>query len=97
MVNCSNFKSFKSGFLLGFADIDFKSEFGTVTIKGCMFFQKDDKRWIKIPGNDYEKNGEKKYSSFLSFENSEMREKFSHDAKKSIDEYGAHRSVFNEE
>lgn len=85
-MECTGFKSFKSGCLKGFCDFYIKGL--DLQIKECALFSKEGRRWISFPKKEYKtKNGEKKYINFLQFKSTESRDKFETEAKKAIDVY----------
>lgn len=65
-LECKNFKPFKKGYLLGFADI-FVPKWGC-TIFGITLYEKEGKRWINLPSREYEKDGKKVHLPFIRFE-----------------------------
>lgn len=62
-----NYKPINKGCLIGKFDIEIK-EWGSLRICECTVFQKDGKRWISLPGKQYEsKEGQKKHFSLVKF------------------------------
>jgi len=84
-MECIRFKSFVTGSLLGFAD--FYIDKWKAEIHGCKLYQKDGRRWIQLPSNEYQQGGETKYSPIIKFTQKEHWEAFVKQAKEAIDEY----------
>ena len=85
MLKCTMFKPHEQGALLGFANI-LVEKWG-VTLQGCKLFSQNGKRWVALPSVPYEKDGVKKYSECIRFENKEHKEKFCDMIKLAIDEF----------
>jgi len=89
MIECTKFKSHKSGCLQGFADI-YVSDPWDVDIRGVALFMKDGKRWIAMPGNEYQdKEGETKRAPFMWFRDKEKNTRFGEAVKTAIDKWCA--------
>ena len=62
-----NYKSIGKGCLVGKFDIEIP-QWGEMKICECTVFEKDGKRWISLPGKQYEsKEGQKKHFSLVKF------------------------------
>ena len=90
MLECTRFKSFSKGYLLGFADI-YVEKWG-IEILGCKLFQKEGRRWLQLPSTEYEKDGETKYSPLFKFKDENHWKEFVKQAKDAVDEYCAKHS-----
>ena len=53
----------------------------------CKIFKKENRRFIGLPSEMYEKDGVKKYSPLVLFDDKEMSERFNRQALEAIDEY----------
>ena len=95
MIECIRYKGFESGALLGFADI--RVHKWGVDIQGVKLYQKDGKRWIQLPSNEYEKDGEKKYSPFMKFIDAPHWEQFTTKVKEAIEAFCATAAESGEE
>ena len=84
-VECINFKQSPSGALLGFADL-FSDKWG-LEIRSCPVFQKEGRKWIKLPCNEYQEDGEKKYFNFLRFREKSHLTEFIRQAVKAIESW----------
>lgn len=61
-IECIRFKEYKKGSLLGFADVYIKK--WDLELYGLSLFEKEGKKSISFPSREYEKEGEKKKSSY---------------------------------
>jgi len=86
-IECVRFRSHEKGFLMGFATL-FVEKWG-IEIDGFTMWQKEGKRWINMPSNEYtdKETGEKKYKSVFHFKNKEHFTMFLEAARVAIDEY----------
>jgi hypothetical protein len=60
-----------------------KASFDVVMLKwhgfvfeGCTYFESGDKKWVNLPGTQYESEGKKKFKSCGRFQNQETNDKF---------------------
>ena len=65
-IRIKEFRRHKSGYLQAFCDLEIL-DIG-LTIKGCRVFQKDKRAWINTPQEQFMADGEKKYKTFLYFD-----------------------------
>lgn len=86
-MECTRFFSFTKGSLLGFADIYIPK--WDAEICGVRLYQKDGKRWVSVPGSDYDKGDGEKFSPFLKFRDKGNWEAFVKKAKDAIEEFCA--------
>lgn len=69
-----NYKEIKKGCLIGRFDVKI-SEWG-LTIRGCSYFEKEGKRWLGMPGEQYQsKDGQTKNFDRVVFDKG-TRERF---------------------
>ncbi len=59
----------------------------TVELHNIMYFVKGDNAWISLPGNEYEKDGKRKYYSNFRLDTLEKLEKFQLYLKQLIEDY----------
>lgn len=86
MIECTRFKSVTKGHLLGFADF-WIPKWG-VELNGCSLYQKDGKRWLNMPAQEYTNEaGEKKYRAHVYFREKAHMDAFQDQAKRAIDEW----------
>lgn len=87
-IECIRFKSYVKDNLQGFADIyveDWDAE-----VHGCTLHMKNGKRWLNVPGFEYDaKDGTKRFNAFLRFRKKKRWELFIEQAKKAIDKWCA--------
>ena len=69
-IQVSNLKMINKGALVASFNLELP-KLG-MTIRNCSFFSTSTKRWISMPGKSYEKNGEKKFFSFVYIEKEKM-------------------------
>ena len=74
MIECIRFNPQNKHTLLGFADV--KVVKWGLLIYGISLHQKDGKRWISLPSKQYEKDGEKKWMTYIRMENPEHQKEF---------------------
>lgn len=74
MIICTRFKSLKKGCLLGFGSL-YIEKWG-IEIHNCSLNEKGANRWVSLPSQVYEKDGEKKYSPYITFQNKDHYKKF---------------------
>lgn len=85
-VECTKFKSCVKGPLQGFAHLKIV-DLG-LEIYSCTVWQKNGKRWVKMPEKEYiDSVGEKKYFPHCRFNTMPMHEEFSNAAIKAIDNF----------
>ena len=60
---------------------------GPFIIHGISIFEKDGKRWITFPSDEYEKEGKKKWSQKCHFETENMTEAFRKEFFKELEKY----------
>ena len=74
MIECIRFNPQNKHTLLGFADVKVV-KWGLI-IRGVSLHQKENKRWISLPSKQYEKDGEKKWMTYICMENPEYQKEF---------------------
>lgn len=96
-IECTRFRAHDKGFLKGFASI-FVAKWG-IEIDGFTLWQKEGKRWINLPSNEYtdKETGEKKYKNLFHFKNKDHFTIFVEAVKAAIDEYIAKQEASNDE
>jgi hypothetical protein len=71
----SNPKLLQRGALLG--SFDLEAVGWGVTIKGCMLFEKESRRWINFPGREWVKaDGTRGFVPIIEWNGKDVREKF---------------------
>lgn len=94
-MEIKNYKSIGKGCLVGKFDIEIK-EWGGLTICECTVFQKDAKRWICLPGRQFQsQEGQKKHLSLIKF-NSDVFKKLEASALAQLDVLMVPQSTFQE-
>jgi len=74
-LTLKDLKKYESGALLGWASVILD---GYMEIRKISVFEKDGRRWASPPSVPYEdKDGNKKYSNIIHFENKEDKQEFS--------------------
>jgi hypothetical protein len=81
----------KSGHLVGYFNIIFKSPWGGgFFINDMKLWMKDGRRWVSFPDRKYEnEHGETKYFPYCGFSQREVSDKFQEEAIKAIEEFCA--------
>ena len=87
MIECMKYVPVNKGSLQGYATI-YVPKWG-IEIQSVGVFQKDNKRWINFPQKEYEKDGVKKYASYIRFKEKNHMDIFSEQVKKAIDAFVA--------
>ncbi|HEX4374910.1 MAG TPA: hypothetical protein VHZ50_16515 [Puia sp.] len=85
MIEIINFREIKKGCLDSKISVKIK-EWGFV-INRIAVFNKDGKRWISLPSEMYEDNGEKKYFSLVKFDDQKNMTKFQDSVLEELDKY----------
>lgn len=80
------FREMQKGTLLGFFSLKLP-KWGNLIINDLSLFSKNGHRWISFPARQYESNGEKKYASYLIFEEKETMVKFQDEVLKALDKH----------
>lgn len=80
------FKEIRKGSLVAFFSLQIPS-WGGIIIHDMTLFCSNGKRWIAFPSRLVEKDGERKYYSYLRFETDVPMKKFSEDVLKVLDKY----------
>ena len=70
-----NLRKHSQGSLIAFFDL-VVPKWGNFYIKGVKLFQKGSQKWISLPSNCVEKDGEKVYYPINGFEDKEILKKF---------------------
>ena len=92
MIICTDFKYINKGALVGFVKIDI-AKWG-VEMSNLTVFEKDGKRWVNLPGQEYiDKEGKKKYNPHIRFKSKEQSDAFQIQIKEAIDKYLAEKGV----
>jgi hypothetical protein len=76
MIEILKYKAIDKNFLMGFVDVKFSSEYGSMYVKDISLFKKGEERWLSFPSQVYEKEGKKKYKQYLGFESADHMQKF---------------------
>jgi hypothetical protein len=98
-IKCTKFRSRVIGSLLGFACVEVP-KWG-VEIRNIKLFMKNGKRWISMPGYEFEIDNETKYAPFMVFLEPSHKSVFQDKVIEAIDRFCAHtpegNSVFDAE
>lgn len=86
MIEIIEFKPIKNNTLIAQVSIKIP-KWGGFRIKRIKVFEKDSKRWIALPSEEYEKDGKKKYFALNDFEAPEMNEAFRTSFFQAFDSY----------
>ena len=81
----SDWKAINRNTLMGSLSLTLPSG---LVIHNCLFHQKGDSRWIQLPSQSYQLNGEKKYTKILEFETKEAHARFQRAALDAVDAAG---------
>lgn len=92
-IECIKFNEYwlqrahRKGHLVGFATLRVPKM--GIEIEGVTLWEKDDRRWVNLPSNDYvdKDTGEKKYKKIIRFINPEHGKLFAEEAKIAIDDF----------
>jgi hypothetical protein len=84
-VEIFSFKKFTRGALCGWVDV-LLPQIG-LKILSVGLFQKDARRWLKLPQREYESGGERKFSSLIEFASKETNERFQRPALAALDAF----------
>ena len=79
------FKKFTRGALCGSVDV-LLPQIG-LKILSVGLFEKDGKRWLKLPQREFESGGERKFSSSIEFDSKETNERFQRPALAALDAF----------
>lgn len=74
MITCTKFRPVQKGCLIGFGSIEIE-KWG-VEIHNVSLNEKNGGWWASMPSQVYEKDGEKKYSPYVTFKSKETYKKF---------------------
>jgi hypothetical protein len=85
-MQITNYKEVNRGFLIGRFNLHLP-EFHNLIIREMTYFVKGGARWIGFPQREYEKDGEKRYFPYLTFQKSEFTETFRDEVIKALDSY----------
>jgi len=85
MIKILGYKEVNKGAILG--SVSIQIEKWSLTINRITVFQKDNRRWISMPSESFEKDGEKKYFPLVKFDEREVMDRFSRHVLESLDEY----------
>ena len=85
IVEVISFKPFVKNTLQGFLDLKLPAI--GLSISGCTLHQKNESRWVGLPGRQYEENGEKKWAVILDFASKEAKNSFQKAAIAAVDQY----------
>ena len=78
-VECTGFRKFEKGTLLGFGDLLLPGV--GIEIKECSIHEKNGKRWVNPPSKQYEKpDGTKGYSPLIRFADDKRYQAFQKEA-----------------
>lgn len=85
-IEIIKFQPIQKGFLISQVDIKLK-KWGNFIIRKVKIFEKDDKRWLSFPSEEYEKEGKKQYYFLCCFEDKGMTDAFHKLFFESYDKY----------
>ena len=74
MITCTKFRLVQKGSLIAFGSI-YIDKWG-VEIHNCSLNQHGSSKWVNLPSQVYEKDGEKKYSPYITFKDDAVYKKF---------------------
>lgn len=63
------------------------NKWGDFCIREMAYFKSNDKRWVTFPSRQYEKDGQKKYFQFCTFETNELNETFKAKVLEALDKH----------
>jgi hypothetical protein len=86
MIEIVNYKPSEHQYRKGSFSIKIP-KWGNFLIHELSYFKKGDQRWITFPSRAYEKDGEKKYFPFNSFEDALMKKSFQEKVLGALDKY----------
>jgi hypothetical protein len=81
-----NWKPRKNGSLRGFFDVRLPSD---LVIHGCMLHEKGDRRWIALPAQEYESQGERKFAPIVTFADRAADDRFRERTLNALDQHFA--------
>ena len=79
------FKKLSRGALSGWVDV-LLPEVG-LKIFGIALFEKDGRRWLKLPQREYESGGERKFAPVIEFDSKETNDRFPGPALAALDAF----------
>lgn len=79
-------KEIKKGYLQFIISAKMKL-WGNLIVHKIKIFQKNNSRWTSFPNEEYEKDGEKKYSPLIEFEDKKLAEAYSKKILEAFDKY----------
>jgi len=82
MVECTKFRSYEKGTLIGFADL-YIEKWG-VDFLGCSVHRKDGKVWVNLPQKQWDDVGEVKWFPIAKFRDKDVSQAFSKQALEAI-------------
>ncbi len=84
-VEILGFKKFTRGALCGWIDV-LLPQIG-LKILSVGLFEKDGKRWLKLPQREYESGGERKFAPSIEFNSKEAHDRFQRPALAALDAF----------
>ena len=85
-IECTGFRKFERGTLLGFADYLLSS--AGIEIKECSVHEKNGHRWVNPPSKQYEKpDGTKGYSPLIRFSDDKRYQAFQKEALLAVEKH----------
>jgi hypothetical protein len=79
------FKKLSRGALSGWLDVLLPGI--GLKISGIALFEKDGRRWLKLPQREYESGGERKFAALVEFDTRETNERFQGPALAALDAF----------
>jgi hypothetical protein len=87
-MEITEYKAINKNSLLGKFNLKI-NKWGNFIIREVTLFSKDNRRWISFPAKAYEKDNEKKYFSYMIFEQREVFDQFQEKVLHALDNYFA--------
>ena len=92
-LTCIKFTKAQKDSRLGYADLSFGNP--TLTLKGFTLWQKDGRRWLSPPSQQYKnRDGETKYAWTAFYDDKEVQKKFLDAARNAVDVHCEENNIF---
>ena len=85
MIEILKFEMVNKGSLIARFNVKMH-KWGGLVIKECCLLESNGKKWINLPSRQYEVDGKKKYSSYISYEDRAMDDKFKETIMNAVNE-----------
>lgn len=95
MLEIIDYKPINKGALASQFTVKIKS-MGDMLLRKCKLFEKDGSRWVSLPAEPYEKDGQKKYYSLVSFADVKDYDKFCAKILETLDKIAPDAPLGNE-